>query len=46
MVKSWCEAVMSAIRPAVKHAVETERPMMVRYWKCHPNEAFYSKLVR
>ncbi len=30
----------SAAKPARNVAVARARPMMVRYWKCHPYEAF------
>lgn len=31
---------MSARRPMAKHVVEIERPSIVRYWRCQPNESF------
>ena len=31
--------VRSARRPTAKVAVASERPMMVRYWRCHPYES-------
>jgi hypothetical protein len=36
------DSVISASRPMVKVRVARERPMTVRYWKCHP----YASLLR
>lgn len=34
------DRVMSAREPKRKVTVARDRPMMVRYWKCHPYESF------
>jgi len=34
------ESVRSATSPVRKVAVASDRPIMVRYWKCQPNESF------
>jgi hypothetical protein len=36
MVKSVGELRTSARRPKEKARVESERPIMVRYWRCQP----------
>ena len=40
ILKRRVERVMSAREAKVNVIVARERPMMVRYWKCHPYESF------
>ena len=44
MLKRVREEVISASRPAEKPRVQMVRPIMVRYWRCHPKDSFFLKM--